>query len=67
MEQWNQYQKGDRVEYLDRTRQKQTGTIQEIQGSGQNLRFTVLNDQTQKQEECSHQNVERKLQLGTKN
>ncbi|MGW1022182.1 hypothetical protein ACWD4J_00485 [Streptomyces sp. NPDC002577] len=41
--------------------QKQTGVIQDVQGSGQQARYTVQNLETQRQEQVREQQIERDL------
>ncbi|KAL1921067.1 uncharacterized protein VTP21DRAFT_11702 [Calcarisporiella thermophila] len=59
-----QYRQGDRVEWRDQqNNQKRQGTIQQVQGSGQNARYTIRDDQNQQQQEVQHNRIERKLHL----
>ena len=53
---------GERVEYRDEKRVKQIGRIQEIQGRGKEARYSVLNEQTQKLDQCGEQDIERELE-----
>lgn len=53
---------GERVEYRDDKRVKQIGRIQEVQGRGKEARYSVLNEQTQKLDQCSEQDIERELE-----
>jgi hypothetical protein len=53
---------GERVEYRDDKREKQIGRIQEVQGRGKEARYSVLNEQTQKLEQCSEKDIERGLE-----
>ncbi|MCQ4080510.1 hypothetical protein NGB36_07820 [Streptomyces sp. RB6PN25] len=53
---------GERVEYRDDQRVKQIGRIQEVQGKGKAARYSVLNEQTQKLDQCSEQDIERELE-----
>ncbi|MER5181330.1 hypothetical protein ABT009_23720 [Streptomyces sp. NPDC002896] len=55
------HRQGDRVEYRDEMNQKQTGVIQDVQGSGQQARYTVENLETQRQEQVREQQIERDL------
>ncbi|MBV9026265.1 MAG: hypothetical protein JO362_21305 [Streptomycetaceae bacterium] len=52
---------GERVEYRDNKHEKQIGRIQEIQGRGKEARYSVLNEQTQKLDQCSEKDIEREL------
>jgi hypothetical protein len=58
------FKKGDRVEWRDqRSNQKRQGTIQQVEGSGQNSRYTIRDDQNkQQQEEVQHNWIDKKLQ-----
>jgi hypothetical protein len=53
---------GERVEYRDDKREKQIGKIQEVQGRGKEASYSVLNEQTQKLEQCSEKDIERELE-----
>jgi hypothetical protein len=57
------FKKGDRVEWRDQTSKgKRQGTIQQVEGSGQNLRYTVRDDQNkQQQHEVEHGWIDKKL------
>jgi hypothetical protein len=53
---------GERVEYRDDKSVKQIGKIQEIQGRGKEARYSVLNEQTQKLDQCREQDIEREME-----
>ncbi|UGY93158.1 hypothetical protein [Streptomyces gobiensis] len=56
------HREGDHVEYRDKQNKTQAGLIQEAQSSGQQMRYVVENDRTQKQERVTEEQIQRKLE-----
>ncbi|KAL1921066.1 uncharacterized protein VTP21DRAFT_11701 [Calcarisporiella thermophila] len=58
-----QYNKGDRVEFRSQqhNNQKRTGVIQNVQGSGQQCKYTIRDDNDNQNVQCQQSNIERKL------
>ncbi|WP_371799099.1 hypothetical protein OG963_14860 [Streptomyces sp. NBC_01707] len=55
------YNQGQRVEYRNQQGEKAQGTIQAAQGSGQQTRYTVKNENSLREEQVQEKQIEREL------
>ncbi|MFF8848373.1 hypothetical protein ACF08N_38060 [Streptomyces sp. NPDC015127] len=55
------HSEGQRVEYRDDSNRKCQGTIQNVQGSGQNAMYVIQNEKNQQQDRVPENRVERDL------
>ncbi|MFD7443867.1 hypothetical protein [Streptomyces sp. NPDC059909] len=56
------YNKGQRVEYRDEQNRMQEGQIQRAEGSGEQTKYAIKNEQTQRVDQVTERQIQRPLQ-----
>lgn len=52
------YSKGDRVQYRDQQNQQHTGVVQNAQRTGQEMTYSVKDEQTNREEQVTERQIQ---------